>query len=234
MRALFDLAALLALSVPVAHAADKDPWMQLAAIDRGKEYTVVLRSGRCERGTISKVDGGLLVVEPGPAPARKTAPRRAETVSRPDVLRVGEGLGAREIVYSGRSSWADVGECVPGPREHLTVVLNTGQRIDTKRVALLVSEITIESGERSMTVPKRDVSRVLYVRFKPLPGGYEWMVQEAPFLALFSPKTWQNALKINAMMTVLLYDSTAGEDSSPVACAGQQSPEGRPATAEVP
>jgi hypothetical protein len=88
-------------------------------------------------------------------------------------------------------------------------------------VAASDTELTLKSGARPVTLPKSDISRVAYVRFKPLPAGYQWVVQEAPFLALFSPKTWQYALKIDAMMTVPLYDSGVSEDNSNVGCDAQ-------------
>jgi len=209
----------LLLALPMAHAAGKDLWMQLAAMDRGNQYTVVLRGGRCETGKISKVTSGSLVVESVPPPAGPVAsPQHTETVLRPDVLRVEEGI-ASGLVYSGRSSWADVFTTVPWPREHLTVVLKTGRKISDRLAQPSAAGIALLSGAKPMAISKQDISQVLYVRFKPLPGGYESLVEEAPYLALFTPRFWQNALKINAMMTVLLYDSAAAEDNSPVACA---------------
>ncbi len=59
------------------------------------------------------------------------------------------------------------------------------------------------------------------MRFRPLSVNYKYMVQEAPLLVFFSPKTWQYALKINATMPVPIYDAALNEDNSPVVCAAQ-------------
>lgn len=95
------------------------------------------------------------------------------------------------------------------------VILRSGQQMDA---SITGSELMRRGGGGPAPIPKTEISRIVYVRFKPLPASYEWMAQESPILALFSPKTWQYALDINAMMSVPLYDSAMPEDDSPVIC----------------
>lgn len=216
------LAALVALLVPMAAAYGNDAWMQVGGVDRSNLYLVALRGGRCEWGLIVKVDPGSIIIGPAPPTTGKPpVPPETKTLPRADVIRIAEGPYAHGMLYSGRRSWADVKQCVPGRREHLEVVLTSGRRMSVVPVAASDTELTLKSGARPVTLPKSDISRVAYVRFKPLPAGYQWVVQEAPFLALFSPKTWQYALKIDAMMTVPLYDSGVSEDNSNVGCDAQ-------------
>jgi hypothetical protein len=84
--------------------------------------------------------------------------------------------------------------------------------------ATSAADLTLKSRGKQIVVPKIDISRVLYVRYKPLSVNYRWFAQEASIFASLSPKTWQYALKINAMISVLLYDSAMPEEDSLVGC----------------
>lgn len=199
--------AFLSVLLPVASAAEADSWMQLGAVDRSNVYTVVLRDRTCDQGLILKLDQSSVVIE-----------GRSSTISRDRVLRVGEGTDLHEILFSGRSSWADALACTVGPRERLRILLKSGQHLDVIPTGQSASELGYKSGGKDVAVQKSDVSKVLYVRYKPLSANYRYVAQEAPLLALFSPKTWQYGLKIDATMSVLLYDSSTPEDDSPVTC----------------
>jgi len=100
----------------------------------------------------------------------------------------------------------------------MRVLLKSDQHLDVVPTGGSVSELRYKSGGKGVTVQRHDVSRVFYVRFKPLSANYRYIAQEAPLLAFFSPKTWQYGLKIDATMAVLLYDSSTPGDDSPVAC----------------
>lgn len=219
MRVRLAATTLLALLLPIALAADKDPWTQLGAIARDNLYTIAVRSGRCEQGYITNLDGSSLTISTDLPPTRKTASHGHDVaILRSDIIRIGDGTEIHNIIYSGRSSWVDVQASPVGPREHLMVALKSGRQVNIAPVATSASDLTFKSAGKSVIVRKLDISRVFYVRLKPLPDTYRFLAQEAPYLLLFSPKTWQNALKINAMMSVLLYDSTVSEDNSLVPC----------------
>jgi hypothetical protein len=100
----------------------------------------------------------------------------------------------------------------------MRILLKSGQHLDVITTGQSASELRHKSGGKEVTVQKSEVSKVLYVRFKPVSANYRYLAQEAPLLALFSPKTWQYGLKIDATMAVLLYDSSTPEGESPVTC----------------
>jgi hypothetical protein len=56
------------------------------------------------------------------------------------------------------------------------------------------------------------------VRFKPVSEAHKYYAQEAYGLQFLDPKAWQYLLRIDALMSVLLYDSTLPEDNSPLSC----------------
>lgn len=207
--------AVLVLPLGIALAQGEDPWRQLGTVDRTNVYTVALRGGTCEEGSIVKLDSNSLVF-------RNASPDRQLTIARSDILRVGEGTKVHEVLFSGRSSWADVRASLPAPREHLILALKSGQQLKAVSIRTSDSDLTFKTGGKQVTIAKSDIGRVLYVRFKPLSAGYQWFAQEAPYLVYFTPKGWQYALKINAMISVPLYDADLTEDDSPVTCPPRQ------------
>jgi hypothetical protein len=213
------LGALVALPLPIKVAAEDDAWTQLGSVDRSNLYTVALRSGKCGEGYIVKLDRSFIIIDSDSPPRRKVATVHHEvTIARADVLRIGEGTELREILFSGRSSWADVLASHVGPREPLMVALKSGRQMEAVPAATSAADLTLKSRGKQIVVPKIDISRVLYVRYKPVSVNYRWFAQEASIFALLSPKTWQYALKINAMISVLLYDSAMPEEDSLVGC----------------
>lgn len=122
----FAFGAFMCVCLPVG-AAERDPWMQLGAVDRANIYTVALRGRGCEQGLIVSVESQRITIAPNLSTTPRTAAASHEVaIPRADVLRIGEGTGAHEILFSGRSSWADVQAFPVGPREHLTIVLKSG------------------------------------------------------------------------------------------------------------
>jgi hypothetical protein len=67
-------------------------------------------------------------------------------------------------------------------------------------------------------IPKHDISYVDYVRFKPVSEAHRYFAQEAAWGSFLDPKAWQYLLRIDAVMSVRIYDSTLPEDNSPLGC----------------
>jgi hypothetical protein len=94
----------------------------------------------------------------------------------------------------------------------------SGKSLSGSELGATDSEITIKRLGHSVGIPKDDVIQAYYVRFKPVSEAHKYYAQEAYGLQFLDPKAWQYLLRIDALMSVLLYDSTLPEDNSPLSC----------------
>jgi len=188
-------------------ASDQDVgWKKLGTLERGNTYTIVLRNGMCQNGKIQNVQPDKLTLESG------------NTVERSDVLFVGEGVSPHEILYSGRSSWSEVKEVKPGPLENLEVRLKSGKSMSGSVISVSDSDLAIKRFGRAVNISKQNIAQVNYIRFKPVSESHRYLAREAPELQFLDPKAWQYLLRIGALQSVRIYDSTIPEDNSPLSC----------------
>lgn len=181
-------------------------WQRLGSLERSNAYTIVLRDGSCQTGNIQTVEPKKLTLQSG------------VTVQRAEVLYVGEGVSPHNILYSGRSSWNDVREVKPVRLETLESRLKTGKSIRGSFIGASDSDLTVKSFGRTAKISKLDIAEVNYVRFKPVSEGHRYFAQEAAGLQFLDPKAWQYLLRIDALMSVPIYDSAMPEDDAPLSC----------------
>jgi hypothetical protein len=190
--------------------ARDDGWENLRRVSEKASLTFMRKDGSCEVGTILKVEPTKVTV--------KTNAVAPIGIDKPGLLLVGEGPGPHDLIYSGRSSWADVVGAKPSHAESLVVTMKNGKSHTGKPVSASVDAIVLRALAGAETLPKGDISRVTYVRQKPLTDGEEYIGQEAPFLMLFSPMTYVRAAGISLKLDVPLYDASAPEDDSALKC----------------
>ena len=188
-------------------ASDEDVgWRNLAALERSNTYTILLRSGTCQSGKIQKVEAERLTLESG------------NSVARSDVLYIGEGVSPHNILYSGRSSWYEVEQVKPAASENLEIRLNSGKLMSGSVISTSDSDLTIRRFGRTLRILKQDIAQVNYVRFKPVSEAHKYFAREAAGLQFLDPKVWQYVLRIDALLSVRIYDSAIPEDNSPLSC----------------
>jgi hypothetical protein len=175
-------------------------------LEPSNAYTIALRDGTCQSGKIQKIEPDKLILESG------------NTVQSSDVLCVGEGMSPQDILYSGRSSWYDLKEVKPGPRETLAIRLKTGKSINGPFISASDSDLTIKRFGHTAKIPKQDITHVNYIRLKHVSWAHLYFAQEAAGLQFLDPKVWQYLLRINALLSVPIYDSAIPEDDSPLSC----------------
>ena len=204
MKALIAIALLLAARLAVC-ADPADGWRNLKRITRDRLYAVILRDGQCKWGSLSSVGDGVFVL--GLDSGLGLAIKRSE------VLRVSDTSNdpARDIVFSGRSSWSDVKEAGPKRSEYLEIVTKEGEDLKWRRPEVSDESIRFEG----RTVAKNDVRSVTYVRLKPLTIDEEYGHHED--FAWLASRPWVGSL-IMKKMNVLLYNAEIEEDNSPIAC----------------
>ena len=150
-------------------AEAEDSWKNLERIRLDREYTVVFRDGRCINGRLTVTDDNSLIIEsvPSDRPAgHKGDAVHAVTVKRADVIRVSDTTSAdpHDVIYNGRSSWADLVTSRPGNPEWLRIVSKTGEEQKCKQPTFSVDRVKCDHS----TVAKSEIARV-YPLYLPLP-----------------------------------------------------------------
>ncbi|HLY66169.1 MAG TPA: hypothetical protein VKU60_11600, partial [Chloroflexota bacterium] len=75
--------------------------------------------------------------------------------------------------------------------------------------------LTVEQSGKRINICKGDVSRLYYIRFKPMTDSAKYAAQE---MALPDPELWWYMLNLEGKIPVRLYDSSMPEDNEPVKC----------------
>jgi hypothetical protein len=208
MRRLCLIVSYSALALCVRASDANAGWRALETAEKGNRYTIVLRDGTCQNGKLQKVEPKKITLESG------------NTVMRSDVIYIGENISPHDILYSGRSSWYDVKEVKPGRSESLDIRLKSGKSMRGSVMHASDSDLTVKRFGRAVTIAKKDIAQINYVRFKPVSESHRYLAQEAPELEFLDPKWWQYLLRIDALQSIRIYDSTIPEDNSPLSCKG--------------
>ncbi len=129
-------------------------------------------------------------------------------------------------VYSGRSSWEDLlaltpfqSKTHPGFTLHMSVFTKDGRFHRALLSQVTDRDITLVDAFGKETVfPKAGISRVDYIRDKPLSDTEEFHWEELAMLRVFDPQLYPRLFHIEDTMRVRLFDSAMPEDNSSVEC----------------
>ncbi len=194
------------LVLHAAAAEHTDQWRNLQKVDKSNAYTFAFRDKSCALDRIRDVLPDRLVLASG------------RTLPRADVLFVGQGTNAHQVLYAGRSSWDAVKQVNAVPPEKLSLRLKSGEEVIGSEAGASDTELAIKRSGRIRTLPKDDIEQVEYIRFKPLSEVHTYYLQEAAYLGIFDPKVWQYWLRIDAFISVRIYDATLPEDNLQLEC----------------
>ncbi|WP_353072960.1 hypothetical protein [Tunturiibacter gelidiferens] len=184
-------------------------WMNLSRVSHNSSLMFIKKDATCERGAVLKVDASSVTVT--------RFEKKDVTIQIGDLLQVGEG-GPHNLVFNARSSWSDVIGAKPGHAEALSITKKDGTKYTGRPVSVSGTEITLKSLARTETLAKADIATIDYIRQKPLTDSEEYLLQEAPYLLLFSPKSYVVAMGLSPKLDVRLFDASKPEDNSKVGC----------------
>ncbi len=158
-------------------------------------------------GKISKADGASITVQ--------LFERPPITLPKDDVLQVSQG---NALLYSARSSWADVSAAPVYPREAFVLVLKSGKHVKGKPTKTMPDSITLKHAFSTTLYRKSEIATVDYLRVKPATDAFMTDLGEAPWLLLLDPEFYYRATGLPGKIQIRLYDATKPEDDTPVAC----------------
>ena len=193
----------------------------LSHLSCSASLTFVQRDGTCLIGPISKADATTITVQP-----YKKSP---VILRREDLFQVSQDDA---IIYSGRSSWADVTSAHVYPREAFVLTLSNGKVIKGKSVKVDADTIRLKYGIKSTLSLKSDIKTVDHLRLKPESDDFDFMLQEAPYMTLFYPEFYYRAIGLEGRIPVRLYDASKPQDADVSAI--KRCPYGAPSPTGMP
>ncbi len=212
-------------AVPARCSDTGDPWASVHMLPRRTNFLFLERDLTCHFGQITAVTDQSVVVHTN---------KLDVTVMRSHLLRVQRGeqisqpnspYGALALVYSGRSSWADIMAFMPLLSKYpsfqipMSVATASGKLQKGNLKEVTETEIVLrDSFGKETRVARTEVSRVSYVRSKPLNDNQEFEWDELAMLRIFDPVLYPRLFHVGDTMSVRLYDRTVPEDDSPVQC----------------
>jgi hypothetical protein len=202
----------LAISTSVFAQGQPD---SLNHLSRSATLTFVQRDGTCINGAITKADSTTITVEPYQKPP--------VTLTRSDLFQISQG---NALLYSGRSAWSDVINTHLAPREAFVLTTVSGKLIKGTPVTVNADHIKLKHGLTTTLFPLSQIKTVDYLRWKPESDGFDFMLQEAPYMVLFYPELYYRALGLEGRISARLYDVSKPQD--PTISAIRSCPYGAP------
>jgi hypothetical protein len=205
---------LLSYASPVVASSLDGGWENVNSVTRRRDYDFVTRDGRCVSGPIVAVDSSTVTITVRPTFSSKGSANAV--LHAADLLRITDGGSVvHNAIFSGRSSWTDIGQAGPrGPRERVVVITSDGRVHVGESVSMSEDSLLLSQAQHREIERKSEIRRVLYRRVKPLSAAAEYMAHEN---VLIDPELWWDGLFLGTI-PVLLYDASEPEDNSEVQC----------------
>jgi hypothetical protein len=193
---------------PSALCADRtDPWNTLKEVTRRTTYWFVAPNLGCVKGRIKDITALAITIKDRDAPV--------VAIKRVDLLRGMDGHKQSDVIYSARSSWADVAAMLSNSREWARVFTKAGKKYEGKFVKADDAAIVLMQAGHTLSLPKTDISQVFYIREEPQSDSAVYAAQE---FAVIDPELWPHLLHIEGHLSVRLYDFSLPEDNVHIGC----------------
>ncbi len=171
--------------------------------------TLIEKSGACFNGPLTAVSPKSVTIQPSGGPA--------VAIARNDLR---QAVQNNSILFSARSSWADVEATHLLGRESFVVKLRNGKTMKGTPYRIEDNGLVYKHLVwLKKTYPKSTIVTVDYLRVKPDAYGFDYFTQEAPALLFFYPEFYDQLKGLEGRVPVRLYDANQPEDNKPVTCA---------------
>lgn len=165
------------------------------------------RDRTCITGRITSADANSVTVQPASGASIR--------LEKDQLLQVAQGDA---LLFSARSSWADVASARPYPHEALVLTRKDGKRVQGKPLTVTADSITLKHGLVKTIYQKPEINAVEYLRARPPSDTFQASLEEAPYLLLFYPEFYYRAAGLEGKIPVRLYDASRPEDNTELKC----------------
>jgi hypothetical protein len=208
VRAGMSIAAFLLLFSTVAFARSPKAHHPPPAAPRSVNLTFMKKDGTCVDGAIARIQPKTVTVAQGQNPP--------VAIQRSDLLQVRQ---RDSLVFSARSSWADVEAVHLLPRESFSVKLHNGKIIKDRPLLITADGMVFKRFLWMKTrVAKAQIVTVDYLRMKPDSNAFDYFGQEAPGMLFFYPEFYDGLSGLEGRIPVRLYDAVRPQDDAPLKC----------------
>jgi hypothetical protein len=181
------------------------------SVARSSSFTFMKKDGSC-------VDGPIAKIEPKAVTITQTA-QPPVVIQRSDLLQVSQG---NSLVFSARSSWADVEAAHLLPRESFLIKLHNGKIIKDRPLRVSADGMVFKRFLWMTTrIGKAQIVTVDYLRIRPESDAFDYFAQEAPAMLFFYPEFYDRLSGLEGRIPVRLYDAVRPEDDAVVGCSGR-------------
>jgi len=169
--------------------------------------TFLKKDGSCVEGRIAKIEPKALTIQ---------SQSGAVTLSRPDLLQASQ---AGSLVFSARSSWADVEAVHLRLPEAFELRLRSGKVVKGQPLRITADGFVFKRIAWLTTrYAKNQIVTVDYLRVKPDADGFDYFTQTAPALLFFYPESYDRLKNDEGRIPVRLYDAVQKEDDTVLQC----------------
>jgi hypothetical protein len=182
-------------------------------VARSASFTFMKKDGSCVEGPIAKI-------EPKAVTITQTA-QQPVIIQRGDLLQVSQVQVSQgnSLVFSARSSWADVEAVHLLPRELFLLKLHNGKTIKDRPLSVTADGMVFKRLLWMKTrIAKGQIVTVDYLRMRPESNAFDYFAQEAPAMLFFYPEFYDGLAGLEGRIPVRLYDAVRREDDAVVEC----------------
>ena len=173
--------------------------------------TFMKKDHSCLTGPITKIDPKSVTIQPSSS--------LPITLERANLLQVTQN---DSVLFSARSSWADVEAVHLLPRESFLLSLRSGKTIITRPLRVTSDGMIFKHDVWLQKLLSKDqIQMVAYLRVKPDSAVFDYFTQEAPALLFFYPEFYDRLSGLEGRIPVRLYDATQPQDDSALRCSSR-------------
>jgi hypothetical protein len=204
----FLIAALLFLLQPGGYAARKHSRHKVESAPSSASLRFIRKDGSCVDGPIAKIDPKAVTIQ--------QSQMQPVVIQRNDLLQVSQDDA---LLFSARSSWADVEAVRLTPHESFQFALRNGKTI--KGTPLEVTDDGFVY-KRALWLKKRyakaKIVTVDYLRLRPESAAFDYFAQEGPAMLFFYPEFYDRLRGLEGRVPVRLYDALQPQSDAPLQC----------------
>jgi hypothetical protein len=180
----------------------------LRGLKHSASLTFMEKDGTCVDGPIFKIDPKAVSIQQVQKPP--------VTILRNDLVQVSQ---RDALVFSARSSWADVQAVHLLPRESFMLKIRNGKVIKGRPFRVVADGIVFKRGLwMKKRFGKDQILTVDYLRVKPDSDVFDYFAQEAPAMLFFYPEFYDRLSGLEGRIPVRLYDVVRREDNATLKC----------------
>ena len=205
------IAVLLLLLQSGGFASSRRSRHKQKSVPPSASLAFVRKDGTC-------VDGPIAGIAPKAVTIQQSQ-KSPVVIQRSDLLQVSQD---NALLYSARSSWADVQAVQLTPRESFLLKLRNGKTI--KGAPLEVTDDGFVF-KRVLWLTKRyakdRIVSVDYLRQKPESAAFDTFAQEGPAMLFFYPEFYDRLRGLEGRVPVRLYDALLPENNAALKCSNR-------------